>query len=133
AFHSSPTRRSSDISVGSRCTYPIPQTVGVRPVEICHNGIYLPAVSLFVFERGIYNNTYSKKIIHLLKRYILFMHFVINGIDGLWPSLDAVLEFLLVQFIFQRSNKALNEFIPGNPRFTDLLNNEIIGIRVHKL
>src|SRR5690606_33696169 len=133
AFHSSPTRRSSDLSVGSRCTYPITQTVGVRPVVICHNGIYLPAVSLFVFERGIYNNTYSKKIIHLLKRYILLLHFVINGIDGLWPSLDAVLEFLLVQFIFQRSNKALNEFIPGNPRFTDLLNNEIIGIRVHKL
>src|SRR5690606_4823202 len=69
------------VTIRLRRRYPIPQTIRVRSVEVCDNGVDFPAFSFFLFVDNIDYDEYRKQVIVLFKRNRLFLHFVPNGME----------------------------------------------------
>src|SRR5690606_11107984 len=66
--------------------YPIPQTIRVKSVEVCDNGVDFQAIRFFLFVDSIDYDAYRKQAIDLFKRNRLFARLVPNGMDRFWPA-----------------------------------------------
>ena len=118
------------VTISLRGRNPIAQAIGIRTVQIRHNGIYLPTFGFFLFIVRIDNDPDGKKIIHFLKRNGLLAHLVPDGMDGFrtpeYGSLDAFIGQDLLNWCYEIDDKL---FALGF-LFVQLLGNEFISIRV---
>ena len=79
------------VAVSLRIGNPVARAVRMQPVDVGNRRIYLPAYPLLL-ARIIAFKHYSRRIqvIHLLKRYMLALHLVPDGIDRFNPRLSLI-------------------------------------------
>ena len=73
------------VTVRLRIGNPVPESLGVGLVFLCHIRIYLPAEVLLGLVVGIAINdeTDCEDVEHSFERNLLFLHLLVDGVSGL--------------------------------------------------
>src|SRR5699024_2363659 len=119
------------VAVGLGHRYKISETFGNGGVPISDNGIYPPAV---FFTVGILkDNTNSKKVINLFKRFLLALHLPEDGVDMLRPSLYFEGKALRLQLLVNRLHEFVDKLLTRFSLLAQLPGNKLEGVRIYHL
>ena len=66
------------------------------------NGIYLPAFLFFLVDGRVQNDSDGKQVIHSFEGTFLFLHFLIDGMDGLGTPFHVELQSLSLIHIYAK-------------------------------
>src|SRR5690625_3219780 len=135
-FHLPPFLRNDSgverlIAVGLRNGYKVPKTFGDRCVPICDDGVDAPAILFGV--RLLQNDADGKKIVYLLKRLLLSLHFPVDGVDMLRPAFDLGDIVLVVELFFDRPHKLFNERFPRFLLLPELAGQKFVRVWIDHL
>src|SRR5690606_6182739 len=116
------------VSIPFRGRYPIAETIWIRAVQICHNGIYFPAFCFFPLCRCVNDNSDSKQVVDLFKWNRFFTHFIPDGINGFWTSEYLCLDALFFEYFFYRLDEVGYKFFPFCFLFVQFSSDEFVSI-----
>ena len=100
---------------------PVAQTFGIGHIHIGHNGIYLPAFLFFLVDGRVQNDSDGKQVIHSFEGTFLFLHFLIDGMDGLGTPFHVELQSCFFQLMLYRFDKGGYVFVTGGFRFVQFV------------
>ena len=96
------------ITIALGHAYPVAQALCAWVVEVGDDGVDLPAIFLLFFQRRLYDHTYREEVIHLIKRYMLGLHFVPDGMYGLRPAIYLKVKVIGDQVFFYGLDKLID-------------------------
>src|SRR5699024_10628674 len=119
------------IAVGLGHRYKISDPFGNGRIPISDNGIYPPAV---FFTVGIFkDNTNSKKIVILCKRFLLALHLPEDGVDMLRASLYLEGKALRLQLLVDRLHEFVDKLLTRFSFLTQFPGNKLERVRIYHL
>ena len=114
------------IAIAFRHTQPVAEPFRIGHIHIRHDGIHLPAFLLFLFIFRIQNDADSEQVVNSLERTFLFLHLLVDGVDGLGASLHVELQAGIFQLLLNRLDKGSNVSVARSLGFVQLLLDMII-------
>ena len=85
----------------------------VGGVFVSDDGIYFPAVGLFVFSGAVDDKTYGKDVVYFFKFHLVFAHLVQDGGDGFCPVFGFEPDAFFVEFVNDGSDESGDVFFAG--------------------
>ena len=87
---------------------PVTESLGVGQIHVGHDGVSLPAFLFFLVNRGVEDNADGKQIVYTFERTALFLHLLIDGMDGLGASFDVEFQPGLFQLSAYRFDESVD-------------------------
>ena len=107
---------------------PIAQAFGVGLIHIGYDRVRLPALHFLLLGRRIQDDSYGKEVVYALKRTLLLLHFLPDGVYRLRPALYMKAQSCILKLLADRFYELLNVGIACLFRFVQLLFYVVIGI-----
>src|SRR5699024_1211015 len=119
------------IAVGLGHRYKISETFGNGRIPFSDNGIYPPEV--FFTVRVFKDNTNSKKVVNLFKRFLLALHLPEDGVNMLRPSLYFEGKALRLQLLVDRLHEFVDKLLTRLSFLAQFPGNKLKGVRIYHL
>ena len=108
--------------------YPIAQAFRIGLIHICYDRVGLPALHFLLLSWWIQDDSYGKQVVYALKRTLLLLHFLPDGVYRLRSALYMKAQSCVLKLLADRFYELLYVGIACLFRFVQLLFYVVIGI-----